>query len=118
VADDAIYIVDQITSRPGQGETFFKFYMDGYAPSARARGLELKHSFVNPPVWLNDDQSNVFIFVWAISGGVGGIWQVMATPEALDGSLSFWWRDAEPMIATRSRAIFSEAASIASLTNV
>jgi hypothetical protein len=118
MSDADIYIIDQITPRAGKAESFFKIYMDEYAPRARSRGLQLEHSWINPPVWLDDDQSNTLIFVWSLTGGVGNIWRVMAVPEALDGSGGFWWRDVGHMITKRSRSMYSDVASIADLTNV
>jgi hypothetical protein len=55
--------------------------------------------------------------VWSVKG-VAGFWGVMAQPESLDGSTGAWWRDVQPMIATRSRSVLSDAANVAVLNDV
>jgi hypothetical protein len=115
--DNPIYFLDMIRPKPGQGEEFFKHYMDSYAPQALERGLKLEHTWVNPPIWLEGDQSNTLFVVWSVKG-VNGFWKSMVPPSAMDGSLAFWWRDADPMIAERSRMALCEAHDIASFVNV
>jgi len=112
-----IYFMDQITPRPGQGELFYHHYMETYVPAAQARGLTLQHAWVNPPMWLEGQQSNTLHIVWSVKG-VAGFWGVMARPESLDGSTGAWWREAQPMIATRSRSVMSDAANVAELNDV
>jgi hypothetical protein len=112
-----IYFLDQITPKPGQAEAFFKAYMEEYAPAAQARGLKLEHTWINPPIWLQGGQSNTLYIVWSVEG-VAGYWKVMSAPSALDGSSAFWWRDAEPMIETRSRSVLSDVSNVAGLNNV
>lgn len=112
-----IYFLDQITPKPGQAEAFFKFYMETYAPAAQARGLKLEHTWINPPIWLEGAQSNTLFIIWSVEG-VAGYWKVMAAPASLDGSTSHWWRDADPMIETRSRLVLSDISNLASLNNV
>lgn len=112
-----IYFLDQITPKSGQAESFFKAYMDEYAPQARARGMTLRHAWVNPPIWLKGDQSNTLFVVWSVEG-VPGFWKLMATPSALDGSTSYWWRDVDHLIESRSRSVLSDASNIEALNNV
>jgi hypothetical protein len=117
--DEIIYILDQITPKAGQAEIFLKHYLDTYAPLARERNMTLAHSWISPPLWLQGDQLNTLFMVWSVPGGAFGyLTAAMAHPGALDGSASFWWRDAEHMIATRSRSILSDTNDIASLNNV
>jgi hypothetical protein len=115
--DPFIYFIDQVTPRPGQGELFYRHYMETYVPAAQARGLTLQHTWVNPPMWLEGEQSNTLFMVWSVKG-TSGFWGVMARPESLDGSTGAWWRDAQPMIATRSRSVLSDAANLAVLHDV
>lgn len=114
--DEAIYILDQITPKPGKAEAFLQHYLDGYAPLAKARGLTLEYSWVNPPVWLEGGQSNTLFIVWSVKGT--GAYYAAAYMARLDPLSSNWWRDADPMIETRRRAVLGDSSAIASLTNV
>jgi hypothetical protein len=114
--DETIYILDQITPKAGRGKAFLQSYMDGYAPVARARGLKLEYTWVSPPMWMEGEQSNTLFIVWSVKG-VAAYWAVESKARR-DPTSSHWWRDAEPMIATRSRSVLSDASNIASLTNV
>jgi hypothetical protein len=109
VADDLpIYILDQITSKPGQGLALHRHYMETYAPAAQARGMTLEHCLVNPPLWLDGEQSNTLVMIWSVKG-LKGFWGAAATPAAMEGATAQWWRDADAMIASRTRSVFGEA---------
>jgi len=113
--DETVYILDQVTPKPGRAQDFLKTYMERYAPGAVGRGMKLEFTWVAPPVWL-DNQSNTLFFIWSIRGVKG--WWSMEMQARVDPSLADWWRDAALMIETRSRSFMANVCDIASLTNV
>ena len=114
--DPKLYVLDRITPKAGCGEDFFRYYMDRYVPVATARGLKLEHRWVNPPVWMEGEQSNTLFFVWSVEG-VAAYWEV-AGKARWDPSSPDFWRDIEPMIVERRRAVLAEASDVASLSDV
>jgi hypothetical protein len=60
-----IWIVDDITVRPGKGPDFVQAYMSQYAPGAVQRGMTLANRMVDPALWLQD-QPNRILFVWTV----------------------------------------------------
>jgi hypothetical protein len=115
VSGETVYIVDQITAKPGAGRAFLDAYMQRYAPGASERGMTLEHTWVAPPVWL-DDGSNTLFFVWSVKGA-SGVWGSLIGGRR-GAALDEWWKDAAEMIVTRERFFLSNPSDIASLTNV
>jgi len=114
--DSALYVVDDVTVKPGAGKAFLDAYMARYVPGAQARGLKLVYRLVSPPVWLQD-QSNRLLFVW-MAADAAGVWTSKFAGRA-DPLLAAWWeREAAPYIESRSRSIFSEPADIGALVDV
>jgi hypothetical protein len=60
-----IHLCDQIVSRIGEGESLHRLYLEDYVPGATARGMELVHGLVSPPLWL-DDGANLLMFLWRL----------------------------------------------------
>jgi hypothetical protein len=116
VANEKIYILDRLVAEPGRGEALFDRYLADYVPVATARGLTLEHRWVSPPMWFDRGQSNTLLFVWSVTG-VQGFWGVEAQARFDPGS-GDWWQEIEPMVASRTRSVMSEASDIASLVNV
>jgi hypothetical protein len=116
LAGETIYVVDRIVARPGEGEELFRRYVDEYVPVAQGRGLTLEHRWVSPPVWLRGGQSNTLMFVWSVTGA-GGYWAAEGQARADQGA-GDWWRTIEPMCVSRTRAVMSEGADLASLADV
>jgi hypothetical protein len=116
VSDETIYIVDQVTSQTGAGRKFLDAYMQRYAPAARERGMTLEHTWVAPPVWLEDGSNTVF-FVWSVKG-VAQVWNSLVGPRRTSAAEDWWWKEAAELIAIRERFFLSNPSDIASLTNV
>lgn len=111
-----IYVVDDVTARPGAGEAFLDAYMSRYVPGAQARGLTLLYRLVSPPVWLRE-QSNRLLFVWT-AAGAEGVWAAKFAGRS-DPRLTAWWEtEAAALIESRSRAVFSDPAELARLGRV
>lgn len=104
-----IYIVDQITPLPGQGEAYLKAYMERYVGPAKERGMTLEHSWVAPPLWLKD-QSNTLFFVWTVEKPEA-VWMMNIGARA-NPSVMEWWDEAEKMTASRHRYIMTDPSKI------
>jgi len=116
MASGRIFIVDEVTPHPGRAEEFLRLYMERYVPGARARGMQLEHTWVSPPMWLRD-RSNTLSIVWSVEGP-REVWATF-TSGRLDQSLvSWWWEEAAALVQTRTRRIMSEADRIAGLNDV
>lgn len=111
-----VFVVDDITTKPGSGAAFLEACERRYVPDAKARGLTLLHRLVSPPVWL-PDQSNRLLFVWT-APGAAGVWAAKLAGRA-DPLLAEWWQgEAAAFIESRTRAVFADPADIAALNHV
>jgi len=115
VANETIYILDQITPKAGRAEEFLKAYMARYAPGAAARGMKHEFTWVGPPMWL-ENQPNTLFVIWSVQGAPA--WWAMEHQARRDPSVIDWWRDADAMVETRRRSFLSNVSDVASLTNV
>jgi hypothetical protein len=115
MANETIYIVDEIVTRPGEGRAFLDVYMKRYAPAAQARGLTLDRVLVSPPLWL-DDQSNILTITWTLQGAPA--WWQMSFRSRTDPSVTSWWAEVDEKVVSRKRSYMSAAADIEALTNV
>ncbi|MGO9058518.1 MAG: hypothetical protein ACLQU2_14200 [Candidatus Binataceae bacterium] len=116
MSDETVYIVDQVTAKPGSGQAFLDAYMKSYAPGAQERGMTLQHTWVAPPVWI-EDGSNTLFFVWTVKG-VSQVWASLVAPRRTSAAEEWWWKEAAQMIVNRERFFLSNPSDIASLTNV
>jgi hypothetical protein len=116
VSGETVYIVDQIIPKPGLGRAFLDAYTQRYAPGARERGMTLEHTWVAPPVWL-EDGSNTLFFVWSVKGAKG-VWGSLIGGRRGSALDEWWWKDAAEMVVSRERFFLSNPSDIASLTNV
>ena len=111
-----VFVIDDLTARPGQGEALHRAYLERYAPGARQRGMTLLHQWVSPAYWLTDG-SNRLVFVWSVPGP-GGAW-AMKHAGRQDPAVSDWWTQEAPrLLESRTRAICGEAGELASLGDV
>jgi hypothetical protein len=111
-----VFVIDDLTAAPGQGEALLREYLARYAPGARKRGMTLVHQLVSPAYWLPEG-SNRLLFVWTVAGPEG-VW-AMKHAGRQDPELAAWWTERAPRLATaRSRAICAEAAHLAELADV
>jgi hypothetical protein len=115
MADETIYMIDEVVTRPGHGRTFLDAYMEYYAPGAATRGLKLDRVLVSPPMWL-DDQPNTITITWTVQGAPA--WWAMTIKGRTDPALAQWWADAGPWIAERKRSFASAANDVEALSNV
>ena len=115
-AAPTVFVIDDLTAKPGQGEALRRAYLERYAPSATRRGMTLVHQLVSPPYWLPDG-SNRLLFIWTVPGH-GGAW-AMKHGGRQDPDVVAWWTEEAPrLLATRTRAICANASDLAGLADV
>jgi hypothetical protein len=112
---ETIYILDQVTTKPGQAQEFLEVYMAHYAPAARERGMTLVHRWVTPPMWLKE-QSNTLHIIWTVQGAPA--WWSMSHQGRRNPAVRQFWESVEPLIETRHRSFLSDVADVESLCDV
>lgn len=111
-----VFVIDDLTARPGQGEALRRAYLEHYAPGAQRRGMQLVHELVSPPCWLPDG-SNRLLFVWTVPGPAG-VW-AMKHAGRHDPDVAAWWNERAPsLVASRSRSICGRAGDLGELADV
>jgi len=105
-----IYVLEEITIKPGRLDEYLAAFNEEYVPNADARGMKLVGSWVTPPFELKDE-GNQLVAMFAIEDG--GFWSVRShsrEPEVLA-----WWEKAREMQVTRTRK-FLDPASFSPMT--
>ena len=97
----AIFIIDELVARPGEGRGLLDHYMARHAPGAKARGMALERVLVSPPVWM-DDQPNTLTFVWSVVGVEG--WWGMRLAASADPEVAAFWDAAGDRLLSRKRS--------------
>lgn len=118
---DTIFIADIIHCKPGDGKALYDHYMERYAPGAEQRGMTLESAGVNPPIWLeDDDSSNTLEFIWSVPGMMG--WASMVGVSRYDpttaAQLIEFWRDIDDRVISRTRTLSAADTDIESLTTL
>ncbi|RVT90866.1 hypothetical protein [Sphingomonas crocodyli] len=103
-----ITITDIIDAAPGRAAEVHKAYMDDYAPTARARGMELEQALISPPIYLTG-QSNRLTFVWSVPD-TAGFWKARLGGAGMPAVRGFWAKIA-PLVVWRDRRAHEEAAA-------
>lgn len=112
-AEAKVFLIDQLVARAGQARALLQAYRDHYIPGAQRRGMCLEHSWVSPPLWL-EEESNTLLFVWSLRGAAD-FW-AMSFQGRQDPALEdWWWRQAAALIESRQRYIAGEAAGLSRL---
>lgn len=110
-----VYVIDQVTTRPGCARAFVETYLAEYAPGARERGMTLRDVLVSPPIWF-DDQSNTVTITWALPSPLA--WWEMTWQGRPDPSLGRWWQGVATLIAARTRTVAASADDVDGLCDV
>ena len=103
-----ILIVDAITAKPGKARELLDAYLADYAPGARARGMTLRHTLIEPPLRMQGDLVNTLSFVWAVDG-VEGWWRARFA-ATFDPAIAGFWKTIAPLVQHRTRTNHGEAA--------
>ena len=110
-----VYVLDEITAKPGKAEALLAAYLETYAPQAKERGMVLDRLLVSPPMWL-ESQSNTLHITWTIAGAPG-FW-AMSHRGRRDPRTKAFWDSIEPLVETRSRRFLSATADVKELCDV
>lgn len=110
-----IYVVDDITIKPGSGKAFFDAYMTEYVPQATAGGLTLLFKMAEPAMWLPERASRLF-FVWTAPGALE-TWQAKFKARQNPDMLR-WWQDVAELIEHRTRMTAADPAQFEGLLHV
>ncbi len=108
MANDPVYILDELELRPGMLAPFREALEKQYRPGAEKRGIQLLHTWVTPPVELETGASRV-VLVWQLDG-VPGFWGMRSQnggPEIAE-----WWQACEEFVVSRTRRFAVEADSM------
>ncbi len=95
-----IYMVDEITLKPGKLRQFNDAFAKEYLPKAKERGLKLVGSWIAPPMEMQGE-SNTLIVMWGIEG-LDGFWK-QRKGSSQDPLVRGWWEKMSPAIAGRTR---------------
>jgi hypothetical protein len=115
MADETLYVIDRIVTKPGCGRQFVDALLDQYLPSAQRRGMTLADVLVSPPLWCDKDP-NTLTVTWTVDGTAG--WWSMTRQGRRDSTLRQWWDAMAPLIIERSRSMAAAAKDIEGLSNV
>lgn len=107
-----IYIRDELVSQPGVGEALHALYLETYVPGAILRGMELVHSLVSPPLWL-DDGANLLLFLWRLPDA-DAVWRKNNLGRR-DPEIHAWWATVDRLAASRRRDTLADPADFATL---
>lgn len=116
MAADSLWIVDDITVKPGQGKAFVDAYMREYAPGAVRRGMTLLRRMVEPAVWV-DDQPNRILFVWTVPDAAA-VWATKFDGRGDPSVISWWTRRAPAFIESRTRMVMGDVDELEELSDV
>ena len=107
-----IFILDEVTVKPGLAKQFDDAYRSGYMPTAEERGMVLRHTWQSPPGFTPSEVAVTYYYVWSVEG-VDGWWKMRLTKRP-DGSDSryeklAWWQSVSDLIESRKRVMLTEA---------
>lgn len=101
-----IYMLEEVTVKPGRLREYLAAYQREYVPGARARGLELVGTWVTPPLEL-DGESNTVVVLWSMAD-VDAFWTARKG-AAQDANVHAWWQKAAAYQVSRSRRFLQPA---------
>jgi len=116
VSAPPVFVIDDLTAKPGRGEELLRAYLERYAPGATRRGMSLVHQLVSPAYWLPDG-SNRLLFLWSVAGA-GGAWAMKHAGREDPELLAWWTEEAPQLVASRTRSICAEAPDLGTLGDV
>lgn len=111
-----IWVVDEVETKPGQGQAFLAAYREHYAPGATARGLRLIREMVEPAMWL-DEASNRLLLIWE-TDSAGAVWAAKHRARADEAVIRWWTEQAPEYLLSRRRYTMAPADALEALDNV
>ncbi|MEE9286032.1 MAG: NIPSNAP family protein [Dehalococcoidia bacterium] len=95
-----IYVLEEMTVRPGMLREYQEAFSREYVPGAEARGMRLVGSWTTPPVEMEGESSDLVV-LWSLAD-VDAFWKARTT-AGRDPKVLAWWRKAEEYQVRRSR---------------
>jgi hypothetical protein len=100
-----VYLLDEMTPRPGMWDKCRGAYLNEYAPGARSRGMVLEQVWATPPFPLQERTGlNSLMVLWSV-GSAAEYWQMRLQAEA--AKAEFWGRVVNMTVA-RHRSVLSD----------
>jgi hypothetical protein len=97
-----IYVLDELSIRPGQLDEVRRRIHEGYAPAAADRGMTLAHCWMDPAVELLDRSTDLLV-VWEVPD-LAAYW-ASAISGRRDPAVVAFWEDLQPLLTRRRRRI-------------
>ena len=107
-----IFLIDELVSRPGEGEALLGAYRRLIAGPAEQRGMWLSRTLVEPCVWCKTS-ANRLIFMWSLPNAAAA-WRQKSTNRH-DPEIAAAWREIDSMAAERKRALVCDAEMVGEL---
>lgn len=103
----AVYLLDQLTVRPGRLAACREALSERYLQGARRRGMQLVGAWSAPPVEVEEEPTELFV-LWRVAG-VGEFFAMRGAAGA-DPDVAAFWREVEALSLCRSRRVLGETA--------
>jgi hypothetical protein len=107
-----IFLIDELISRPGEGEALLEVYRRLIVVPAEQRGMCLSRTLVEPCVW-GKTSPNRLIFMWSLPNAMAA-WRQKSTNRN-DPAIAGAWREIDGMVSERKRAFVCDAEIIGEL---
>ena len=107
-----IFLIDELVSRPGEGEALLEAYRRLIALPAERRGMWLSRTLVEPCVW-SKTSPNRLIFMWSLPNAMAAWRQKSAT--RMEPTITAAWREIDSMATERKRALVCDAEMVGEL---
>lgn len=107
-----IFLIDELVSRPGEGEALLEAYRRLIAVPAEQRGMWLSRTLVEPCLW-GKTSPNRLIFMWSLPDAAAA-WRQKSTNRH-DPTIAAAWREIDGMAAERKRAFVCDAEMVGEL---
>lgn len=107
---DRIFVLDEITVKPGHAAAYRLAYEGDYRPAAVRRGLRPEASWRHPPIKDFEELPTTFYFLWSIEG-IDEWWR-LRIGVGTDGSDERvakyrWWQESDDMTLSRKRTFLT-----------
>ncbi|MFV8817884.1 hypothetical protein [Haliea sp. E17] len=108
--DQRVYILDEITVKPGVCQQYQALYRDEYMPEARRRGMRLEGAWQHPPVEEFAGHATTLYYLWSVED-VPAWWamRLSRSPDGTDERLAklAWWQKNDALTERRERKFLS-----------
>jgi len=105
-----VFILDEITVKPGLAAQYRELYREQYMPGAKRRGMQLEGAWQNPPGMDFPERPTTLYYLWSVEDTRA--WWAMRlsrTPEGRDERFDkhAFWQRSDSLTAGRSRKFLS-----------